>query len=179
MDMRVFGRTEMLVGTLGLGAAEIGYENLSNHTLDVLIGVAMESGVNVIDTAAMYGDSEEKIGRAIRGRRNRFLIFTKCGRTPPQAPAIVRIGRKMLRPVTWLAACDHPDWHPSALQWNIDQSLRRLGTNWIDLIQLHTCSELTLRRGRVIETLLRAREAGKVRYIGFTGDGPAALYAIQ
>ena len=59
MEMRAFGRTGMQVGALGFGAAEIGFENTADHTVDTLLGEALELGFNVIDTAAMYSDSEE------------------------------------------------------------------------------------------------------------------------
>jgi len=72
-----------------------------------------------------------------------------------------------------------PEWHPRVLEWNIEQSLRQLKTDRIDLIQLHSCSEETLRQGDVIEVLERARKAGKVRHIGYSGDGNAALYAVR
>jgi aryl-alcohol dehydrogenase-like predicted oxidoreductase len=71
------------------------------------------------------------------------------------------------------------DWHPAALEWNIEQSLRRLATERIDLVLLHSCSEETLRRGEVIDVLERACRAGKVLHIGYSGDGTAARYAIQ
>jgi aryl-alcohol dehydrogenase-like predicted oxidoreductase len=70
-----------------------------------------------------------------------------------------------------LAAPVREDWHPRALEWNIEQSLRRLKTDCIDLIQLHSCSEETLRQGEVIEVLHRARKAGKARHVGYSSDG--------
>jgi aryl-alcohol dehydrogenase-like predicted oxidoreductase len=68
----------MQVGAIGFGAAEIGSERTTDQTVDALLGTTLDAGINVIDTAAMYGDSEEKIGRALLGRRNQFLLFTKC-----------------------------------------------------------------------------------------------------
>jgi aryl-alcohol dehydrogenase-like predicted oxidoreductase len=183
MEMRAFGHTGMLVGALGFGAAEIGFENTADHAVDTVLGEALDVGLNVIDTAAMYLDSEEKIGRSLRGRRDRVLLFTKCGRhLAPRNSLVglrVRLGRKLRR---WTGSADEYeslDWHPRVLEWNIEQSLVRLKTDRIDLIQLHSCSEKTLRRGEVIEVLQRARQAGKVCHIGYSGDGQAALYAVR
>ena len=88
MEMRPFGRTGLRVSALGFGAAEIGFENTTDRTVDAILGAAADIGVNVIDTAAMYSDSEEKIGRVLRGRRNQYLFFTKCGRCPPPRPIL-------------------------------------------------------------------------------------------
>ena len=184
MEMRAFGRTNLQVGVLGLGAAEIGFENTADHTVDTLLGEALDAGLNVIDTAAMYSDSEEKIGRVLRGgRRNHFFLFTKCGRhLPPRssfAGFLVRAHRKLRRLSGEADKYESLDWHPRVLEWNIEQSLVRLKTDRIDLIQLHSCSEETLRQGEAIQVLQRARQAGKTRYIGYSGDGQAALYAIR
>ena len=183
IEMRQFGRTGMRVSALGFGAAEIGFENASDHVVDAIVGVALDTGINVIDTAAMYSDSEEKIGRALRGRRQQCLLFTKCGRFLPSrlsaAGLHLRLGMKLRQILGKADNAESLTWDPRALRWNIDESLVRLRTDWIDLIQLHSCSEDTLRRGEVIEVLQRARQAGKVRHIGYTGDGPAARYAIQ
>jgi len=181
MQMRPFGHTGMRVSPLGWGAAEIGYENVPDKTVDALLGVALDQGLNVVDTAECYMDSEEKVGRALRGRRQRCLLFTKCGHAPPVRPAglVTRACRKLWRPIGRALGHTLADWDPRLLERSIDQSLRRLQTDWIDLIQLHSCSEELLRRGAVIEVLQRARQAGKARSIGYSGDGAAALYAVQ
>jgi hypothetical protein len=173
----------MQVGVLGFGAAEIGFENTADQIVDTMLGEALDMGLNVIDTAAMYLDSEEKLGRCLRGKRNQVLLFTKCGQhLAPRntlVGSLVRLRHKLRRSTGGADALEGLAWHPRALQWNIDQSLLRLKTDRIDLLQLHTCSEATLRRGEVTEVLQRARQAGKVRHIGYSGDGQAALYAVQ
>jgi aryl-alcohol dehydrogenase-like predicted oxidoreductase len=180
METRNFGNTGMRVSTLGFGAAEIGYEKIPDRVVDAIIGAALDVGMNVIDTAALYKDSEEKIGRALRGRRTRCFIFTKCGGFPPRIVRLYeRAQRKARRLIGGVNENGSFGWHPRILEWNIENSLRRLKVDCIDLIQLHSCSEETLRRGDVIEALRRARQAGKVRYIGYSGDGSAALYAVQ
>ena len=181
MQKRPFGKTGMQVSPLGWGAAEIGYENIPDKTVEALLGVALDQGLNVIDTAECYMDSEEKVGRALAGKRQQCLLFTKCGHVPPLLPAglVTRACRKLWRPVGRAIGSTLVDWDPRLLERSIDQSLRRLQTDWIDLIQLHSCSEEILRRGAVIEVLQRARQAGKARYIGYSGDGAAALYAVQ
>lgn len=175
----------MQVGVLGFGAGEIGSENTPYPTVDEMLGQAIESGINVIDTAPLYSDSEEKLGQALQGRRDRFLLFTKCGRHLPRKSNWTGFSlRAKQRLRRWAQRADPPEsespaWNPRVLEWNIEQSLRRLKTDWIDLIQLHGCSEETLRQGDVIDVLQKARQAGKVRHIGYSGDGKAALYAVQ
>jgi aryl-alcohol dehydrogenase-like predicted oxidoreductase len=71
------------------------------------------------------------------------------------------------------------EWSLKTLQQNIEESLRRLKTDYIDLMLLHSCSEELLKRGDVIRTLERALDAGKVRYIGYSGDGAAVLWAAR
>jgi hypothetical protein len=181
MQTRPFGNTGMRVSPLGWGAAEIGFENVPDKTVDALLGVALDQGLNVVDTAECYIDSEEKVGRALRGKRQQCFLFTKCGHAPrvPPAGLVTRAFRKLWRPVGRALGSTLVDWDPRLLERSIDQSLRRLQTDWIDLIQLHSCSEELLRQGAVIEVLQRARKAGKARSIGYSGDGPAALYAVK
>lgn len=185
MEMRAFGSTGMQVGVLGFGAGEIGSENTPYPVVDRILGEALDAGLNVIDTAPLYSDSEEKLGRALSGRRDRFLLFTKCGRRVPRKSSWtgfrLRAGHKFRcwKDKAYPPEFQTPEWHPSVLEWNIEQSLKRLQTDRIDLIQLHSCSEETLRHGAVIEVLEKARKAGKVRHIGYSGDTKAALYAVR
>jgi aryl-alcohol dehydrogenase-like predicted oxidoreductase len=158
MDKRVLGKTEMQVSLLGYGAAGIGYMGASAETAAPVLNGVLDAGINVIDTAECYGNSEELIGQVLQPRRGEFHLFTKCGHAH---------------------GLDYNDWDPALLTLTIERSLKRLQTDHIDLLQLHSCSEKVLRKGDVIDTLQRARAAGKTRFIGYSGDSQAALYAVE
>lgn len=158
MEKRAFGRTGIQVTPLGFGGAEIGFQAVPLDIVEKLLNGALDAGLNVIDTAECYGGSEELIGKAVGHRRDEYHLFTKCGHASGFAL---------------------PDWDVRLLEQSIDRSLQRLKTDRLDLVQLHTCSEETLRRGEVIQVLQRAREAGKTRFIGYSGDGRAARYAVE
>ena len=158
MERRQLGKTNVRVSVLGFGGAEIGFQGASQRTVARLLNGALDAGLNVIDTAECYEQSEELIGHAVAGRRNDYCLLTKCGH-----PETMEV----------------EDWRPSSLLESIERSLRRLRTDHLDVVQLHSCSEDVLRRGEVIEALQRARERGHTRYIGYSGDGHAARYAIE
>jgi aryl-alcohol dehydrogenase-like predicted oxidoreductase len=158
MEYRKLGKTDMNVSVLGFGGSEIGYEHVSLTAAKKLLNEALDAGVNAIDTAECYATSEELIGEAIGNRRKDCYLLTKCGHE---------------------SGWSHPDWRPESLLRSIQRSLKRLKTDHVDLIQLHSCSEAELRKGNVIDTLKRARERGYTRYMGYSGDGRAALYAIE
>jgi aryl-alcohol dehydrogenase-like predicted oxidoreductase len=158
MEKRLYGNTGMNVSILGFGGAEIGYSEAKSDTVDKLLGSALDAGLNVIDTAECYKISEELIGKTVSHRRDEYYLFTKCGHA---------------------SGFDQPDWDPKMLEQSIDRSLNRLKTEYVDVIHLHSCSEELLRRGEVIEVLQRAKEQGKTRFIGYSGDHKAALYAVQ
>jgi aryl-alcohol dehydrogenase-like predicted oxidoreductase len=158
MERRRLGRTDMEASVLGFGGSEIGYERASPRTVARLLGSALDAGLNVIDTAECYEDSETLIGRALGGRRKETYLFTKCGHAGGWA---------------------REDWRPAALLASIERSLKRLATDRLDLVQLHSCSLAELRRGDAIAALERARERGWTRYIGYSGDGAAARYAVE
>jgi aryl-alcohol dehydrogenase-like predicted oxidoreductase len=158
METRQFGKTDMKVSVLGFGGAEIGFEKATVEVVGRLLGDALNAGLNVIDTAECYLQSEELIGQAVASRRSDFYLFTKCGH--PEQPMV-------------------GDWRPESLLKSIERSLQRLKTDRVDLVQLHSCSEAELRRGDVIAALQRARDKGQTRFIGYSGDGPVARYAIE
>ncbi len=158
LDKRKLGKTDMQVSALGFGGSEIGYEGVSAAVVKRLLNGALDAGLNVIDTAECYVNSEELIGQAIAARRKEFYLFSKCGH---------------------LKGWERPDWRSSSLLKSIERSLKRLRADYLDLIQLHSCPETDLRNGDVIDTLRRARERGYTRYIGYSGDSRAALYAIE
>jgi aryl-alcohol dehydrogenase-like predicted oxidoreductase len=158
MEQRKLGRTDIVASVLGFGGSEIGYQGVSARTVARLLGSALDAGLNVIDTAECYDDSERLIGKAIGTRRREFHLFTKCGHAGG-----------------WSSA----DWRRAPLLASIERSLRRLATDYVDLIQLHSCSLGELRKGEAIEALERARERGWARYIGYSGDGEAARYAVE
>lgn len=159
MEYRILGKTGLRVSALGFGGSELGYDGVPQSDVDRLLGAALDAGLNVLDTAACYFDSEEKIGRALEGRpRDGYHLFTKCGHA---------------------AGLDLPDWSPELVEASLDRSLRRLKTDHVDLLQLHSCSADDLRQGDLIEALERARDAGKTRFIGYSGDREDARYAVE
>ena len=155
MNTRFLGNTGVRVSELCLGAMTFGgrgyWKNVGQveqKEADVLVGMALDGGINFFDTANVYseGRSEEILGKALGSRRKDIVLATKVrGRVGP-GPNDVGLSRKHI-----LESCD--------------ASLKRLGTDWIDLYQVHsfdphTPLEETL---RALDDLVRA---GKVRYLG-------------
>jgi aryl-alcohol dehydrogenase-like predicted oxidoreductase len=157
MEMRTLGRTGLSVSALGLGGAEIGEESPEFEAVVALLNTALDEGLNVIDTAECYGVGEELIGRVLSPRRREFNLFTKTGHA---------------------SGIDLPDWDPRLIATQIDRSLQRLKTDRVELLQLHSCGLEILRQGDVIAALQKVREVGKARFLGYSGDGQAAEYAI-
>lgn len=157
IERRKLGKTEMEVSILGFGGAEIGFEDAPQADVDKLLNEALDAGLNVIDTAECYPNSEEKIGHAVAHRRNDFYLFTKCGHYDGRTP----------------------DWTKASLLASIERSLKRLQMDTVDLVQLHSCPLEVLQAGEAIEALEEARRRGYTRYIGYSGDGRAALYAVE
>jgi aryl-alcohol dehydrogenase-like predicted oxidoreductase len=159
LEKRKLGRTDISASVLGLGTARLGESGCDYNTAEKLLNSALDSGLNFIDTAECYNESEYRIGRAISHRRFDYCISSKIGHSR-----------------SW----ETPDWNePNILSSTIDTSLRRLRTDHLDVLLLHSCSLEFMADGCLIDVLEKARRNGKTRYIGYSGDGAAALFAVQ
>ncbi|MBO0747874.1 MAG: aldo/keto reductase, partial [Acidimicrobiaceae bacterium] len=119
-----------------------------------------------IDTSIDYGRSEELIGRYLSGRRDEYFLASKCGclaGDPPPAPPAPPGERRRL---------PH-DFRPENVRAGVEQSLRRLKTDHLDLVQVHVSpSRAQLEEDRTIETMTALRDEGKVRFLGMSGTLP-------
>jgi aryl-alcohol dehydrogenase-like predicted oxidoreductase len=161
MEMRRLGRTELQVSRLGIGLAEIGFELTLDQAEKAarVLNAALDGGVNFLDTAACYGISEELIGRTIAHRRDEYVLASKAGHVT--------------------GGYEGREWEAKTIGDSIDRSLVRMKTDHLDLVLLHTCDLEVLQRGEVVQALLEAKEAGKTRYIGYSGDNEAADWAVE
>jgi len=161
MERRTLGRTGLQVSRLGVGLAEIGFQlTLADQAqASEVLNAALDGGINFLDTAACYGVSEELIGRAVAHRRQEYVLATKCGHVA--------------------GGYEGQEWTAQTIEDSIDRSLTRLQTDYLDLVQLHSCGVDVLERGEVIQALLDAREAGKTRFVGYSGDNEAARWAVE
>ena len=119
----------------------------------------LDGGINLIDTSPDYGRSEELIGSYIGHRRDEFFLASKCG-CPLEFPAD--------------APPPYPhDYSPANVRADVEQSLRRLRTDYLDLVQVHMSpAQATLEENHTVETLKDLQAEGKVRFIGMSGILP-------
>lgn len=157
MEKRAFGQTGLDVSVLGFGGAPIGVLETGQAEVDSVLGLLLDHGVNLIDTAAAYRGSEEAIGRSVGHRRDDFVLVSKCGQAFDDLAGEA--------------------WSAEAITATVDRSLARLRTEHLDVMLLHTCDRAVLERGEALGALVRAREAGKVRFVGYSGDNQTAAYA--
>ncbi len=147
LPVRVLGKTGLEVSIIGFGGGHFVRDNIDVKTSLNLVHRAIDGGVTFIDTAWEYheGESERRIGMALKGRRDKVTLMTKvCGRDRKTAEA------------------------------QLHESLNRLQTDVIDVWQFHEINydndpDWIFQANGALETALAAREAGKIRFIGFTG----------
>ena len=163
MEKRTLGRTGLEVTVLGHGAMEIrGHRIWNGRTItdteaETILNAVLDSGINFIDTAYDYGLSEEYIGRYISGRRSEYYLATKCGCT------VVDKG-------------DHDDtphvWTRENLLHNIETSLKRMKTDYVDIWQLHNPSVAQVEEGELLKVMEEVKASGKVRHISISSTLP-------
>ncbi len=149
MQYRTLGRTGVQVSTLVLGAMNFGrIGNTGQDEVDAIVGAALDAGVNLIDTADAYGagQSEEMVGKAIAGRRDDVVLATKAA-LPMDDERNHRGGSRR-----WLVT-------------ELDNSLRRLGVDHVDLYQIHRWDPATSDE-ETLSALTDLQRAGKIRYFG-------------
>jgi aryl-alcohol dehydrogenase-like predicted oxidoreductase len=160
------GKTALEVTRLGFGALELrdvqanGGRLPSEEHAGVLLNAVLDAGINFIDTSPAYGRSEEFIGRFISGRRDEYHLATKCGRAQTGVPE----GRH---------------WSREAMIESIDASLQRLGTDHVDLLQLHGPSVEEAEAFDVVGTLDEIRLSGKTRFTGVSAVLPHITTFIE
>jgi aryl-alcohol dehydrogenase-like predicted oxidoreductase len=163
IETRALGRTKADVTILGYGAMELrglprGPE-IDDETAGKLLNAVLDGGINLIDTSPDYGRSEELIGRFVGHRREEFFLASKCG-------CLIDIPADATPPYPH-------DYSPANVRADVEQSLRRLRTDRLDLVQVHMSpSKAQLEENRTVETLRELREEGKVRFIGMSGILP-------
>lgn len=170
MRHRTLGRTGLSVSEISLGTVEIGLDygisstgehvRPSEDSARELLHLALDLGVNLIDTARAYGESEEIIGRALSGRRNDFILATKVQ--------------------------SFSNWDVSSserkrlMEASIEESLQKLRTDVVDLLLLHSASPADGQLPECIQVLSDSKRRGQARWIGNSVYGPeAALVSIR
>lgn len=158
------GRTGLHVTRLGFGAMEIrgpriwGGRPVSDGEADSILNAVLDAGINFIDTSNDYGRSEEFIGRFIAGRRSEYLLATKCGccvtRKDDQTDDTPHV------------------WTRENLFRGLEESLQRMRTDHLDLMQLHNPTVEQCDQGDLVAVLQEMRQQGKVRFIGCSSTDP-------
>jgi aryl-alcohol dehydrogenase-like predicted oxidoreductase len=165
IPQRPLGNTGFRVSVLGYGGAPIGFQPTADRSVYLsLIQRALDLGVNFFDTAPDYRESEALLGQALHDRRADVILATKCGRIQSWN------GR------AWDV---HEDWSERGVLETIDRSLRCLGTDYLDLVQLHSPPPWVLEDGAALRGLLKAQAAGKVRQLGLSSEGATAWRGLE
>jgi aryl-alcohol dehydrogenase-like predicted oxidoreductase len=155
IPLKPFGKADIQISALGLGGHHLGAAKDEQTAVDI-VHRAIEGGVNFFDNCWEYnrGKSEDWLGKGLKGRRDKVFLMTKV--------------------------CTHGRDAALATQM-LEQSLRRLQTDHLDLWQIHGVSfqndpELFIRQGGAAEALLKAKKEGKVRFLGFSGHKDPDLH---
>ena len=170
MIKKVLGRTGLEVTQLGYGSMGIrgprtwGIRVVSEQEAESFLNGVLDAGINFIDTSPDYGISEQRIGQYISSRRSEFYLATKCGCSYTQHEDHLEV--------------DHV-WKKEVIERNIETSLRRLRTDYVDILQFHGGDAETLQREGLIDLLVSLREQGLIRWIGMSSSLPKLPALIE
>jgi aryl-alcohol dehydrogenase-like predicted oxidoreductase len=156
MEQRPFGTTGLDVSALGLGTGHLGDPRLSEEHVGTVLNRALDLGVTLVDTAPSYGLAEERIGRHLAHRRGDFVLSTKCGYGVPGVP----------------------DWTGRCVVEGVERALRRLRTDHLDILHLHSCPRETLERPELFAAMEQVVSQGKVRVAAYSGENGALEFAL-
>jgi len=163
MEKRKLGKTNLEVTVLGHGAMEIrgpriwGGRPVTDDEAQRILNAVLDAGINFIDTAWDYGLSEEYIGKFIAHRRSEYVLATKCG-------------------CTWVDCGDHDEtphvWTRENLRRNIESSLQRMKTDYVDIWQLHNPSPEQVEQEDLPAFMEEIKKEGKVRHVAISSTLP-------
>ena len=153
MQYRTLGKTGFEISEISLGTWQVGGkwgDDFSHETADSILNAAIDSGINFIDTADVYGngESEKAVGKFIKSRSERIYVATKCGR--------------LLNPHTSEA------YQPAVLRKFVENSLKNMGLETLDLIQLHCPPTEVYYRPEIFELFDRLKDEGKILNLGIS-----------
>ena len=164
LTKRILGRTGLEVTQLGYGAMEVrgsriwGGRPVTEEQADTILNAVLDAGVNFIDTSNDYGRSEEFIGKYLSQRRGEYYLATKCGCT------VVHKDEN---------TDDTPHvWTRENLFRGLHESLERMKTDYVDVMQLHNPSVEQTEAGELVAALQEMKAQGKVRWIGCSSTLP-------
>lgn len=163
METRVLGRTGLPVTVLGYGAMELREpprgRPIPEPDAARILNAALDQGINFVDTSIDYGESEARIGRHLAHRRDEFFLASKCGCLVGYEFTEDRIGPH--------------DYRRDNVVAGVEQSLRRMRTDHLDLVQIHLSPSVeVLEESETLATLADLQAQGKVRFIGMSGTLP-------
>ncbi len=156
MQRNLLGKTGLNVSVLGFGGAPASFLRTEAQQQAAVVNGLLDAGVNLIDTATMYAGHEEFIGEHLAHRRGDFVLVSKVGGKHKDV--------------------EGAPFSDQNITNAIDRALRLMKT---DVMLLHSCDLATLEADDALASLVRARDAGKIRFAGYSGDGEAAAFACR
>jgi aryl-alcohol dehydrogenase-like predicted oxidoreductase len=194
---RPFGTTGLVVSEVGVGCSRLGgmfSAGSSQRDEADLITQAVDAGINFFDTSDLYshGQSEVLLGKVLRSRRGEVVLATKGGYVRPGQERLLARAKPLVRPIVRALGVKRPtragggggapieqDFRPEHLATALEGSLRRLGTDHIDIYQLHSPPRAAIDAGAFIPVLDRLKAQGKLLHYGIAADAASDLEDVD